>query len=119
MDNNIWVPNSNERHPAEELADIYDGRSGREKTNTYPAKIINATYDPAKGWIALQVKLLSDGTTRVTCLHKSSFSFNKRKFSEVSQEEVDREMNKTAELFRKNIGRSIRIQMYEDQATLK
>jgi hypothetical protein len=116
--NNIWVPNSNERHPAEVAAEIYDARSGNEKTVTNLAQIVNATYHQDKGWIALQVRL-NDGTTRVTCLHKSSFLFNKRKFSEVSQEEVDREMNKTAELFRKRIGNKIKVQMYEDQAKLR
>lgn len=84
----------------------------REKMYTVKAKVREATYHKEEGYIAVQVEL-PDGTSRAVFLHKSNVTFHGRKFTEVPQAEIDRQMGKTTELFRLARGRSIKVQLYE------
>jgi hypothetical protein len=59
---------------------------------------------------------MDDGSVRHSYLPKTAFLFGGKPPDQVNSEEVDREMNKTAELFRKARGRSIRVSMDESQA---
>lgn len=84
----------------------------REKMYVVKAKVQEATYHKEEGCIAVQVEL-PDGTSRAVFMHKGNVTFHGKKHTEVSEAEVDRQMRKTADLFRLARGRSIKVQLYE------
>jgi hypothetical protein len=79
--------------------------------------IQDATYHKDQGFIAVQLGL-PDGTRRAAYIHKSAYSFHGNPWTEVPSEYVDKEMEKTAELFRRARGRRIKLEIGEDQARM-
>lgn len=88
-----------------------------------PTKVIisgviqDAVYYLDQGAIAVQLGL-TDGTRRAAYVHKSAVTFFGKPFREVPSDEVDRQMEKTAELFRQARGRRIKLEIGEDQARM-
>jgi hypothetical protein len=80
-------------------------------------QIQDAVYHRDQGTIAVQLAL-PDGTRRAAYMHKSAYTFFGRHFSEVEAHEVDKQMEKTAELFRQARGRRIKLEISEDQARM-
>lgn len=66
--------------------------------------IHDAEYVKAEGAVVLVIKAY-DGTPRPIRLHKSSYTFHGKPHHELPEAEVDREMEKTASMFRKAKGR--------------
>lgn len=130
----IWTPGDNSRfHPGEwdpkkfyhkssvdeapPHLKLLGDKSGpeHEKQETVTVKVINATYHKEQGYIALQVGM-PNGSARAVVLSKESFTFGGgRKHSEVEKDFVDKQMEKTADLFRRRIGNNIRLSLYESQ----
>jgi hypothetical protein len=98
-DKKIWVPETSK--------DSY-------KTEKAKAEIVDAKYHKELGYIAVLLKM-PDGSKKSTILHKSSFSYGKRPFESVPSSEVDREMEKTAALFRSKKGKRINLELFENQ----
>lgn len=67
--------------------------------------VVDAHYHPHEGYLV--VVLNTAEGRRFTYMHFSIFLFGGRKAEDAPRAEVDREMEKTAELFRKNRGRCI------------
>jgi hypothetical protein len=88
-----------------------------EPSVTLRGKILEARYYPEEGYIAVHLHM-EDGSQRRTYLPKTAFLFGGKPPDQVSPKEVDREMNKTAELFMKARGKVIRVAMDESQARL-
>lgn len=79
--------------------------------------IQDAVYHQDQGAIVVQLGL-QDGTRRAAFLHKSAYKFFGKHFSEIPAYEVDRQMEKTAEMFRNAKGRRIKLEIDEDQARM-
>jgi hypothetical protein len=93
-----------------------DAKNFKEPTRvTVAGAIQDAVYHADQGTIAVQLAL-PDGTRRAAYLHKSVYTFFGKHFSEVPAHEVDKQMEKTAELFRRARGRRIKLEISEDQA---
>ncbi len=84
---------------------------------TVKGTIQDAVYHPEQGSIAVQLAL-PDGTRRAAVLHKSTYTFFGKHFSQIPAHEVDKQMEKTAELFRRARGRRIKLEISEDQARM-
>lgn len=80
------------------------GRGDKQK-----AKILGASYDQRAQNILVQVAL-ANGREHTLVLGKSSFTFNKKHFSQVPKDELDRQMKITAELFDRCKGKSIEVE---------
>lgn len=91
------------------------GGGGGRKRVTVAGYIEHAVYHPSQGSISVLLRM-KDGTSRVAALSKDSVTFRGKKHHELSDKEVDREMERTAELFRKAQGRKIRLEVDEEQA---
>ena len=92
---------------------LYEEALG-EKQSRARATIVDATYHQELGQIALLVSL-PDGSRRGVVLSKSSFLFRNKDYRSVPVEESDREMAKTAELFRRRRGTTINLDAYPHQ----
>lgn len=97
--NKIWTPNSN---------------SGSHQKVTLKGEIITAQYHKDLGQIAVAL-VTEDGQRRSGVLYASNFLFGGKPPTEVPQEDVDREMEKTAELFRQRRGATVKLEIYEQQ----
>src|SRR5260370_13963506 len=86
-----------------------------DSTSVVIGKIVSAKYHADLGQIAVLVKM-PDGSNRSTVIHKSTVTFAGRRHDDIPIEDVHHEMQKTADLFRKSKGRSIKIELYENQA---
>jgi hypothetical protein len=93
----IWVPEDND-----------------DETVTVKGTIVGALYHPERGMLAVELRL-PDGSKRGTWIHKSAYSYGGRSFKDVPLQEVDREMEKLAELYRRAKGRRINLTMYQYQ----
>lgn len=97
----------------DEWADVNSWHSGREKTKLVTATILHAAYYPEKETLAVHVKR-EDGREAVSYLPKSALRFNGQHHLDLSKEETDRQMEKTADLFLRRKGAKIRLRVFED-----
>lgn len=79
---------------------------------TVEGVISDARYHASEQTLAVSVRL-SDGTSRGAFMPKDLFTFHGRSHKETPQEEIDREMEKTAAMFREARGKKINLQLYE------
>lgn len=77
-------------------------------------EIVDAKYVKPEGCISVYLQT-SEGR-RVAAIHKSSITFHGKNFESVPESEVDREMETTADLFRKAKGRHVNLEMSKEQA---
>jgi hypothetical protein len=96
----IWVPSSD---PA------IDGKV------VLRGEILNAVYHQSDETLVVALRL-PDGTLRSSCLPKSAFNFHGRRHDSISKEESDREMEKTAAMFRDARGKRVNMEMFRHQA---
>jgi hypothetical protein len=90
-----------------------DLRREDEKT-VLRGKIENAVFHSEQGQIVV-VLSLPDGTKRSAVIHKSSISFGGLPSSSVPEDEVNRQMSRTAEMFRRRRGSSINLEIFTHQ----
>ena len=98
----------------EEHDNLFGLDPSKEEKVTLRGKILNARYFPDEGYIAIQL-VMQDGSKRATYLHKSSVVYRGKK---LPPEELEKEMMRTAEMFRQARGRTIKVEMFEKQAQL-
>jgi len=77
--------------------------------------IITAVYHKDLGQLAVSLKM-EDGSKRSGIIFANAMKFHGRPAAEVPAEEIDAEMEKTAELFRRAKGRNIKLEIHEEQA---
>ena len=99
MENKIWTPDSD---------------SPEIKQIRVKGEILNAKYHPLEKTLLIAVSL-PNGEAKSFVQYAKSFLFNKRPYDAVTPDEVDREMEKTAELYRRARGRKLSILIYENQ----
>lgn len=102
MESNIWTPE-------EKLPEIPEVKQVRIK-----GEILNAKYHPLEKTLMIAVSL-PNGESKSFVQYAKSFLFNKRPYDSVPPEEIDKEMEKTAELYRRAKGRKISVLIYENQ----
>lgn len=98
MSEKIWTPTSEEK----------------PKPIKVKATIVDAKYDAQLKCIALLVHF-PNGEARSLPMYASAFSFHGRPYSEVPATEVDREMEKTAQLYRRRKGSKLNVETFENQ----
>ena len=77
-------------------------------------EIRNAQYHPVEKRLLLAV-LLPNGELRGHPISPDAFLFHGKPATETSQETIDSEMEKLAELFRQRRGSKITLTLFEDQ----
>lgn len=85
-----------------------------DKQRTVLAEIVAAQYHPDLGLVAVLVRT-PDGKARSMVIRKEILKFHGRDHSSLAKEEVDSEMEKMAEGFRRNKGKRIGCTLYEEQ----
>lgn len=80
------------------------------------ATIMDAKYHPLQKALIIAVRL-PNGEARSMPDFARNHTFHGRAYHTVSAEEVDREMEKTAELYRRSKGRTINVQLDDAQAS--
>lgn len=96
----IWIPSSNKEDY--EMVEV-------------KCTIEAAKYHCKEFTIAIQIRF-PDGTRRGAYIHKSSFgTFNGKKINDISDEEIHKEMGKTADMFEKAKGKKIKLMIYKNQ----
>jgi hypothetical protein len=106
MESKIWTPDETSK-PAEDSKQI--------KVN---GTILNAAYHPLQKALIIAIRL-PNGDARSCVDYASSHTFHGIPYKDVLPEEIDREMEKTAELYRRRKGCDIVIQIYENQLESK
>jgi hypothetical protein len=84
------------------------------KQRTVPGEIITAQYHPDLGLVAVLVRT-PDGKARSMAIRKEILKFHGRDLASLEKEEVDAEMEKMAEGFRRSKGKRIGCTLYEEQ----
>lgn len=79
--------------------------------------ITNAHYYAEHSCIAVHLDM-EDGSKRRAYVYASALLFGGKPADQVPKKDVDREMNKTAELFLKARGKKINVAMDESQARI-
>ncbi len=103
MENKIWTPDETPKPAAAESKQI-----------KLSGKIITAAYHPLQKALIIAIRL-PNGDARSCVDYASSHTFHGRAYKDVPPEEIDREMEKTAELYRSRKNCDIFIQIYENQ----
>ena len=87
------------------------------ETTRVSGKIFDAKYNKLEGCVT--VFLTTPQGNRVAAIHKSSVKFHGRNFESISEGELDREMEATADLFRKAKGRNVNLEISKEQTRLE
>lgn len=85
-----------------------------DQTMIIEGKIQFAKYDVAKETLTVVVKL-ANGEHRGTYTHKSVFKFHGKDWRDLPKEETDMEMEKTAILFNKRKGATVKLEVFAHQ----
>lgn len=100
MESKIWTPGSSPNP---------DQKSVRLK-----AEIMTAQYHPLQKAIIIAVRL-PNGDVKSMPDFARNHNFHGKPYNNVTAEEVDKEMEKTAELYRRRKGSKINVEIFEDQ----
>lgn len=103
MQNKIWTPEDSNPKP-----------TPQDKQVKIEGTIINAKYHPLQKALIIAVRL-PNGEARSCVDYANSHTFHGRPYKDVPSEEIDREMEKTAELYCRRKGGKISLQIYENQ----
>jgi len=100
----IWTPDET---PEPKL-------QSEQKQVTVKGAILNAKYHPLQKALIIAIRL-PNGDAKSCVDYASSHTFHGQAYKDVPPEEIDQEMEKTAELYRRRKGSDINLQIYENQ----
>jgi hypothetical protein len=75
---------------------------------------VTAKYHPEIGKLAILLRM-DDGTVRSGVIMRESVVYNGHK---IDKEEMDKQMERTADMFRRAAGRKIKTEMFEGQVDI-